>query len=203
ARGRAARSRLVRAVLRPVARARRRALSVALLAPDGAGKSTLQRELAAAWPLETWTAYLGLYPPSFGLRPRGLAPVLRLARFWSRYAAGRVWQARGRLVIYDRHPLDALILKDAPPAGGRRLARWVIAHACPPPDLVVVLDAPGAVLHARKPERGVDELDGQRARYQSYARRTPGVVLIDASGDLATVRRHLTRAVWERWSARF
>jgi hypothetical protein len=201
ARGRAAKNRLVRAALRPVARIRRRTLSVALLAPDGAGKSTLQRELASTWPLQTWTAYLGLYPQPTQQRLRGLAPARRLARFWFRYAIGRAWQARGRLVIYDRHPVDALIVKEA--THGRRLRRWLIAHACPLPDLVIVLDTPGSVLHARKPEREVDELDDQRARYRSYARHSPNVVVIDASRDLDTVRRQVTRVVWERWSARF
>ncbi|MGH8933550.1 MAG: hypothetical protein ACRDZO_23675 [Egibacteraceae bacterium] len=197
----AARNRLVRKATRPLARFRRRAISVALLAPDGAGKSTLQQALASAWPLETWTAYLGLYPPDARRSLPGLAPAMRLARFWWRYAAGWVWQARGRLVIYDRHPIDALVLKDAPTGRKRRLERWVIAHACPLPDLVLVLDAPGAVLAARKPERAIPDLDAQRARYRAHA-ETSRAVLIDATADPDTVRRQATHAIWAHWSNR-
>ena len=197
----ATRNRLVRKASRPLARAGRRAISVVLLAPDGAGKSTLQMALASAWPLETWTAYLGLYPPDARPPRAGLAPAIRLARFWRRYAAGWVWQARGRLVVYDRHPIDALVLRDASPGLKRRLQRWVIAHACPLPDLILVLDAPGAILHSRKPERTILDLDVQRARYRAYtAGQRTRATLIDATGDPDSVRRHAVHAIWTRWS---
>jgi thymidylate kinase len=171
---------------------------VALLAPDGAGKSTLAAELVRSWPAPVWTAHLGLYPT--GERRtgvRGLRLAARLGRLWRLYAIGRWRRARGTLVVFDRYPYEALLPPAADASALDRLRRMVLGRSLPAPDLVVILDAPGEVLAARKDERTAYELDRLREAYRALASRLPGsVVVVDAARPIADVRRELTDAVW-------
>src|SRR5918994_5717794 len=139
-----------------------RGLSVALLAPDGAGKSTLAADLVRRSPVPAWTAHLGLYPRGereFAVPGARLAA--RVARQWRRYVAGRLRVARGWLVIFDRYPYDALLPSSAPRGRLDRLRRTLLGRCLPAPDLVVLLDAPGSVLAARNDERTVAEPERQ------------------------------------------
>jgi thymidylate kinase len=79
------------------------------------------------------------------------------------------------------------------------LRRAILAHACPAPDLSVVLDAPADVLYARKPEHSPALLEEQRQCYRSLQRRVPRVVIVDATLPLADVRRTVMALVWERY----
>ena len=182
---------------KPHAALTRRGIDVAILGPDGAGKSTLAVALCEALPIPTRTIYLGLY--GAGRRaPRRLGLVARLSWLWRGWLAGTWHRLRGRIVVYDRHALDAA----GSPARSarRRLRRWLLLHAIPAPALLIVLDAPGAALHDRKGEHDPETLDAMRAAYRRLAASRGDAVVLDATGDRDAVRRAATAAIWTRWS---
>jgi thymidylate kinase len=171
-----------------------RGASIALLGPDGAGKTTLAEGLARTFHLPVRTIYMGLYGagPS-GRSPRGMAG--RLGRLWAGYVRGRLHVARGRLVVYDRWSLDARL---ASGRAGRRatLRRWLLSHAVPQPDLVILLDVTPALLASRKDEHDLQTLTAQRMAYLELARRTPHVRVLSADRDQESVRRAVTALVF-------
>jgi O-antigen/teichoic acid export membrane protein len=79
----------------------------------------------------------------------------------------------------------------------------MLGHALPPPDLLVVLDAPGDVLHGRKPEHLPERLERDRQGYLSLAHRVPGAIVVDASKPFEEVRRDVTDNVWRAYQRRF
>jgi len=74
---------------------------------------------------------------------------------------------------------------------------WLLAHACPPPHLVLVLDAPAEVLYARKGEHTVGKLESQRQAYRSLQTRLSNVTILDATREAEHVRRQANMAIWE------
>jgi thymidylate kinase len=103
--------------------------------------------------------------------------------------------------VFDRYPYEALL---PAPAGTTHLSRWrraILGHALPAPDLLVVLDAPGEVLHRRKAEHSVERLERDRAGYRELARRF-GAVVVDAMRPPDQVRREVVDAVWQVYRRR-
>jgi thymidylate kinase len=174
-------------------------LSVALLGPDGAGKSTLSTALERSFPTPVRRFYLGLYGRGAGGGGRGPGDRFglpgRLAWLWRRSLEARWQQARGRLVVFDRHVLD---LAAAPVGSGRRarLRRWLLVRACPTPDLALVLDVPGVELYRRKGEHDPEALERQRERYLDLTQRLRRSAVVDASAEPELVRRRAVAAIW-------
>ena len=185
----------------------RRGLAVALLAPDGAGKSTLADALASALPFRTRQFYLGLEGGRFaGSGPSavpGLGVFRRLVLVWRTWLIARYHQARGRFVIFDRYPYDALLA--APQAAGPLSVarRRLLGYSLPAPDLVLVLDAPGEVLHQRTAEHSRERLEHDRQEYLALARRLPRLaIVLDATRPFPEVRRDAVDAVWRAYRRR-
>ena len=178
---------------------------MALLGPDGAGKSHLVHELPNVFPLGVRSYYLGLYPGRIRAPPGSQGP--RVPAPPGRHVAalrGRpgVQQLRGRLALFDRHPFDARLAPRQPPRRTDRVRRAVLGHSLPAPDLLLILDAPGDVLHARKPEHPAEVLDDEMTRYRDLARRLPRAELVDATGTPEEVLDDVVARIWRVWARR-
>jgi len=176
-------------------------LSVALVAPDGAGKSTLAAVLRDTLPVPVRVVYMGVRRDVRG-RDRGAWVLPRLARQWGRYLEARTHVARGRVVIFDRYSYDALLPGPRAQNPLRRARRWLFSHAIPPPHVAVLLDAPGEVMFLRKGEHDVDVLERRRAHYLRLAARVPRLRVVDASLPPERVRCEVSRLVWSTWARR-
>lgn len=185
---------------------RGRGLTVALLGPDGTGKSTIARSVAAAFPFASRVVYMGLWQRT-ARRTRPLVPgsdlARRLAFAWRRYLVGRYHRARGRLVIYDRYAYDALAGVPDARSVVERAYLWLLGRSCPSPDLVLVLDVPGVVAFARKGEHGALQLERDRGRLLDLAGRRRRWEVVDANRDQAVVEADVTARIWRRYRARW
>jgi thymidylate kinase len=208
--------------------------SVALIGPDGAGKTTLTRMLEQSDVLPFRYLYMGIDIPASNLalptsrlierlkqrgpaagggtaatsRParKGLLRRLgrrvwslarlcnRLAEQWFRQFVSWYYQARGYVVLYDRH----FVFDFSPEITGealsldKRLHQWYLWHIYPRPDLVIFLDAPGALLYARKGEQTPEELERRRQAFLATGRRLRNFVRVDATRPLPEVFAEVT-----------
>jgi thymidylate kinase len=186
---------------------RGRGISIALLGPDGAGKSTLAAGIRRSSHLPVKYVYMGLWQRNSDGRTwfddvRGLAWLARLLRAWRRYAVARLYLAFGYLVIFDRYTFDALLWADSTPHDLRSIANWMLARCCPAPDLAFVLDAPGHVMYDRKGEHHPEYLEAQRQRFLLLSHRLPNAHAIDATRGEDAVRRDVMAHIWRHMSGR-
>jgi thymidylate kinase len=186
---------------------RRRGLSVAVLGPDGAGKSTLVAGVQDAFILPVRSVYMGLTGGVLPQVDKLTLPFLvipgRMCVFWFRYLRAMYHQARGRLVVFDRYTYDAMIPTPRPLSQLRQIYRRMDGHSCPPPDLVLVLDAPGETMFARKREYTPEMLEEWRKHFLVVQQRVPNAELVDASQDAETVLADVLRRIWQRYATRW
>jgi thymidylate kinase len=130
----------------------------------------------------------------------------RLAEEWYRQLIAQAYRARGDIVVFDRHFVADYHAYDIA-ASGRPLARrihgWVLSRAYPKPDLVVFLDAPPAVLHARKGEGTLASLTRRRADYLGLADRGLGgaFAVVSATQPLPAVVEEVATLIRDRAAA--
>ena len=95
-------------------------------------------------------AEAGRAPPPHGVRRAcragrsALRLANRLAEEWYRQLIAQAFLTRGSIVVFDRHFLADYHAFDVAGAGrplSRRIHGWMLMHAYPRPDLVVLLDA--------------------------------------------------------------
>jgi thymidylate kinase len=181
----------------------RRGISVAVLGPDGAGKSSTVEALASGLPLPVRVQYMGLtggqLPRADALRIPGVVFAARVGIIWLRYLRGLRQVLSGGIVVFDRYTLDAVA-----PSGMRlspvaRFSRQVQGRVVPMPNLVIVLDASGATLHRRSGEYDAETLEAWRQAFATLGSRSDRVRTIDAERPAAEVRREAKEAVWDRY----
>jgi len=205
--------------------------SVALIGPDGAGKTTVTRMLLDSGVAPFKYLYMGIDVPASNIalpttrlverlkpavqreraagteRPDRLAGpprkggrrstlwafarvTNRLLDEWYRQCVSWHHQLRGFTVLYDRHfafDFSREVSGDDVEPFDRKVHRWFLEHLYPQPDLVIFLDAPGAVLFARKGELTVEELERRRQGFLRRGRGLKNFVCVDATRALDVV----------------
>jgi thymidylate kinase len=187
----------------PVAGSGLEGVSIAILGPDGAGKTTLAEGVRASIPIPARYVYLGIWRQSrFEERLRsvvGARLAVRLAKLLWKSILIRYHRRLGQVVLLDRYTLDA----DLPAANvdwKSRISTRLVRRTCPDPDLIILLDAPVELMYARKGEHGVPELQLRRDGYLAMTDLFPQMVVLDAAEPVGDVRRRATALLWERWS---
>jgi len=188
---------------------------VALLGPDGAGKSSIAMALQSEIPIAVTVIYLGWRPrrphaarAKASLEPRTVSPLRECAfvlyqavRAWRKLLPGYLAAWRGDIVLLDRHPLEVLAIQPRRSPTARNLERLVFGRLIPRPDVLVLLDASGAVLFARKGEQTPALLEEWRQRYLEVL--VPrGAVVVSTAGpvqeSIASVSEIIFRALAAR-----
>lgn len=211
--------------------------AIALVGPDGAGKTTVTRMLERSTALRLKYLYMGINtsssnvalptsrfvdylhsraasamkpgtatehprePRAHARRPRGVAWATarllnRLAEQWFRQLVAWSYQMRGYTVLYDRHfTLDFGVPSPKTLRLDQRIHWWCLEHLYPRPDLVILLDAPGEVLFARKGESTIAELNRRRALLLQQGARLRAFVAVDATQPLEAVYAEVARHI--------
>ena len=183
----------------------RRGLWVALLGPDGVGKSSViaalgHGELAGFAACRSYHLRPTLLRSRKGrantcphaTEPRSLVVSaakllhLLLANWLGYLLAVRGPVARGNLVLMDRYFHDCLVdeRRYRLPKSCRGLAK-LVARLVPQPDLLVLLDAPTEILQMRKGEVTWGESERQRIAYRELGRTFPNACIVSSAGPLA------------------
>lgn len=157
------------------------------------------------------TARTGDFPGEVDSRPRSRMRAAlesahtaawltnRVVEEWYRQLV--VWRhlAAGRIVILDRHYYADYHASDVAAGAarpvGRRVHGFLLARFYPKPDLVIFLDAPPAVLLARKGEGTIEYLEERRADYLALQGSLRRFVVVDATQPLEVVSRRVTEVV--------
>jgi thymidylate kinase len=208
--------RLVRRWLQPTG------LLVAVMGPDGAGKSTLIEHLVQVvgpafdrHRLFHWRPMLLRRRKSTRdtTRPHSLPPhgrwwsVARLFAHLLDYWLGywlviRPLLARSGLVVFDRYFDDVLIDPKRYRYGGPLWWARILRPVIPKPDLVLILDASAEVLLSRKHEVAFEEIQRQRRLYARCINGAAGTRVISASGSVSHVSAEAATDVIEQLSQR-
>jgi hypothetical protein len=198
---------LTRKAQKPLLVMRRRGVNVALLGPNGVGKSTAARSLQRSVPFESRIIYMGVWKSAArrrGGRARQIGEIAtRPLRIWLRYGLAQYHQSRGRVVIFDRYVYEAMLPAQPPLAALKSAYFRLLARAVPQPTAGVVLDVAGHVAYRRKQENPPAELESERRLYAGLTKRFSSLQVVDAGADADYVKAEITAIIWRAMHARW
>ena len=197
-------------------------ISVTILGPDGAGKSSLIEALSHRMDcVFSRSVCLGFAPPlhrlfyrtrhptdqPHALPLRSLIASLTRAVYWFLYytvgyLSVHVALARSVLVLYDRHFLDILIDVKRYRYGGPVWIPRLIWHLMPKPDLVILLNAPPEVIQSRKQEVSFEETERQCKAYLSLVSTLTNGHVVDAAQGQNGVATDVSKIILQHLSMR-
>jgi len=189
---------------------------VAVLGPDGAGKTSVIAGLRGYIPVAVTALYLGRrrtrrrsvtgpkgpneqdeVARSRAGRLRETAFVLRNAiRSWTRLLPGYLAAWRGHIVLCDRHPIEILAVRPRRTQPARAIERFIAGHVIPRPDAMIVLDAPGEILLERKSDHSTQQLEQWRRSY-AEAFVPLGATIVPTTGPPKEAITQVSSVVWE------
>jgi thymidylate kinase len=177
-------------------------LRVAVMGPDGAGKTTLLQGIGRDLPLPSKYVYMGLWSGGRWDATLHRLPGGRLSQKVFRLARGSVTAAyhyaRGRLVLLDRVAYDAKLPGSVDTSAGGRITSALLLAFGPKPDVLLMLDAPGEVMFARKGEHTVEILESWRQAYLKLAEALPNAWVLDATEPQDVVLNRGVSIVWSQ-----
>lgn len=193
-----------------------RGLWIALLGPDGVGKSAVIEQLQGQVLPGSEDVTLFHFRPGFrkravarppvtcphAQRPRSLLVsygklIYWLVDCWYGYLAVVLpRKRRDGFVLFDRYYPDILVdpLRYRLPARSRGFAQW-ITRLAPQPDLYLLLDAPAEVVQHRKSELTLAELHRQRMAYLKMSEQMHTKLLVNANCPVEEVVGNICTAI--------
>ncbi len=126
----------------------------------------------------------------------------RMAEEWYRQLISWFFQARGYVILYDRHFLfdalpDNLDTSQQKSRWSNCFHRWVLYKFYPKPDLVIYLEAPPELLYRRKKEASLEYLSARSEAFLQLARSLPDVIIVDASQNVEKVYQDVAEKLYD------
>ena len=195
---------------------------IAVLGSDGAGKSTLIKnliqDLEGAFRRKAVFHFMpALFRKKQGkpvTNPHGKPPrswltsIIKLIYYWLDYNLGYWFKIRPALVrstfvIFDRYYDDLLVDPKRYRYGGSKWLAKLLQRFIPRPDLWLILDVPEEEILRRKQEVPLKEIQRQRKAYRDLAEELPNAFLIDGSLPPKEVARQAEEIILEYMHKRY
>ncbi len=191
---------------------------VAILGPDGVGKSTVISGLIGALNLGFWGRHrlfhwrpqalfsgreTGINTTPHAKTPRGaFLSMAYLTAFFLDHWFGYLFivrpsLARSNFVLFDRYFHDVLVDPIRYRYGGPKWFARFLSYLVPEPDLVVLLDADQQQIFSRKAELPPDEIERQRRTYRRLRFNRAQKVLVHTDVGIGPAIVSSSRAVTE------
>jgi thymidylate kinase len=119
--------------------------------------------------------------------------------YWARVFPDLV---RAKFVVFDRYLVDTIVDPKRYRYGGPSWVLRLVWRLVPKPDLVILLDAPAEIFHARKQEVPIEETMRQQAAYRALVSRLPTGHVVDGAQEPAKVAADVVEIVVETMARR-